>query len=116
MPFQTKGQTSEEVNVIEDLIINHVHLFDVHEDQVKQMDIENSFITKWKDTQVSQAGDMLVEVYVERKEPDCSAIIKVSPMMEAGELTSDILGIKNITPHQDDKWAAFEVIENGELG
>ncbi|XP_048365870.1 arf-GAP with Rho-GAP domain, ANK repeat and PH domain-containing protein 2 isoform X3 [Sphaerodactylus townsendi] len=113
--FQTKGQTSEEVNVIEDLIINYVHLFDVHEDQVKQMDIENSFITKWKDTQVSQAGDMLVEVYVERKEPDCSAIIKVSPMMEAGELTSDILGIKNITPHQDDKWAAFEVIENGEL-
>lgn len=25
----------------------------VQEDQVKQMDIENSFITKWKDTQVS---------------------------------------------------------------
>jgi len=25
----------------------------VKEDQVKQMDIENSFITKWKDTQVS---------------------------------------------------------------
>lgn len=26
----------------------------VKEDQVKQMDIENSFITKWKDTQVSR--------------------------------------------------------------
>jgi len=25
----------------------------VNEDQVKQMDIENSFITRWKDTQVS---------------------------------------------------------------
>nr|XP_028599635.1 arf-GAP with Rho-GAP domain, ANK repeat and PH domain-containing protein 2 [Podarcis muralis] len=113
--FQTKGQTSEEVDVIEDLIINYVHLFDVHEDQVKQMDIENSFITKWKDTQVSQAGDMLIEVYVERKEPDCSIIIRVSPIMEAEELTNDILGIKNITPHKDDMWATFEVIESGEL-
>lgn len=27
--FQTKGQTSEEVNVIEDLIKNYVQLFDV---------------------------------------------------------------------------------------
>ncbi|KAH0616261.1 hypothetical protein JD844_027239 [Phrynosoma platyrhinos] len=113
--FQTKGQTSEEVDVIEDLIINYVHLFDVHEDQVKQMDIENSFITKWKDTQVSQAGDLLIEVYVERKEPDSSIIIRVSPVMEAEELTNDILGIKNITPHRDDVWATFEVIENGEL-
>ncbi|GAB0188329.1 arf-GAP with Rho-GAP domain, ANK repeat and PH domain-containing protein 2 [Grus japonensis] len=76
--FQTKGQTSEEVNVIEDLIKNYVQLFDINEDQVKQMDIENSFITRWKDTQVSQAGDLLIEVYVERKEPDCSIIIRVS--------------------------------------
>lgn len=29
--------------------------------------------------QVSQAGDLLIEVYVERKEPDCSIIIRVSP-------------------------------------
>ncbi|XP_015273680.1 PREDICTED: arf-GAP with Rho-GAP domain, ANK repeat and PH domain-containing protein 2 [Gekko japonicus] len=113
--FQTKGQTSEEVNVIEDLIINYVHLFDVHEEQVKQMDIENSFITKWNDTPVSQAGDLLVEVYVERKEPDCSVIVRVSPMMEAEELTTDVLEIKSITPHRDDRWTAFEVIENGEL-
>lgn len=27
--FQTKGQTSEEVDVVEDLIINYVQLFDV---------------------------------------------------------------------------------------
>ncbi|XP_025030695.1 arf-GAP with Rho-GAP domain, ANK repeat and PH domain-containing protein 2 isoform X3 [Python bivittatus] len=114
--FQTKGQTSEEVDVIEDLIINYVQLFDVQQDQVKQMDIENSFITKWKDTQISQAGDLLIEVYVERKEPDCSIIIRqISPTMEAEELTNDILGIKNITPHKDDTWATFEVIENGEL-
>uniref|UniRef100_A0A8D1EX01 ArfGAP with RhoGAP domain, ankyrin repeat and PH domain 2 n=1 Tax=Sus scrofa TaxID=9823 RepID=A0A8D1EX01_PIG len=113
--FQTKGQTSEEVNVIEDLINNYVEIFEVKEDQVKQMDIENSFITKWKDTQVSQAGDLLIEVYVERKEPDCSIIIRISPVMEAEELTTDILAIKNIIPMKDDIWATFEVIENEEL-
>ncbi|NWW90369.1 ARAP2 protein, partial [Rhynochetos jubatus] len=113
--FQTKGQTSEEVNVIEDLIKNYVQLFDINEVHVKQMDIENSFITRWKDTQVSQAGDLLIEVYMERKEPDCSIIIRVSPLMEAEELTNDVLGIKNIIPNKDDIWAVFEVIENGEL-
>uniref|UniRef100_A0A8C3U4X8 ArfGAP with RhoGAP domain, ankyrin repeat and PH domain 2 n=1 Tax=Catharus ustulatus TaxID=91951 RepID=A0A8C3U4X8_CATUS len=113
--FQTQGQTSEEVNVIEDLIKNYVQLFHINEDQVKQMDIENSFITRWKDTQVSQAGDLLIEVYVERKEPDCSIIIRVSPLMEAEELTNDVLGIKNIIPSKDDVWTAFEVLENGEL-
>ena len=35
--FQTKGQTSEEVDVIEDLIINYVHLFDVSNQHVYQM-------------------------------------------------------------------------------
>lgn len=42
--------------------------------------------------------------------------MQVSPIMEAEELTNDILGIKNITPHKDDMWATFEVIESGELG
>ncbi|XP_070613204.1 arf-GAP with Rho-GAP domain, ANK repeat and PH domain-containing protein 2 isoform X1 [Erythrolamprus reginae] len=113
--FQTKGQTSEEVDVVEDLIVNYVQLFDIQQDRVKQMDIENSFITKWKDTQISQAGDLLIEVYVERKEPDSSIIIRISPTMEAEELTHDVLGLKNLTPHKDDTWATFEVIENGEL-
>lgn len=90
--FQTKGQTSEEVNVIEDLINNYVEIFEV-----------------------SQAGDLLIEVYVERKEPDCSIIIRISPMMEAEELTNDILAIKNIVPTKGDIWATFEVIENEEL-
>ncbi|XP_026531141.1 arf-GAP with Rho-GAP domain, ANK repeat and PH domain-containing protein 2 [Notechis scutatus] len=74
--FQTRGQTSEEVDVVEDLIVNYVQLFDIQQDRVKQMDIENSFITKWKDTQISQAGDLLIDVYVERKEPDSSIIIR----------------------------------------
>ncbi|XP_023554884.1 arf-GAP with Rho-GAP domain, ANK repeat and PH domain-containing protein 2 isoform X2 [Octodon degus] len=90
--FQTKGQTSEEVNVVEDLINNYVEIFEV-----------------------SQAGDLLIEVYVERKEPDCSIIIRISPVMEAEELTNDILAIKNIVPTKDDIWATFEVIENEEL-
>ncbi|XP_028021410.2 arf-GAP with Rho-GAP domain, ANK repeat and PH domain-containing protein 2 isoform X2 [Balaenoptera acutorostrata] len=90
--FQTKGQTSEEVNVIEDLINNYVEIFEV-----------------------SQAGDLLIEVYVERKEADCSIIIRISPVMEAEELTNDILAIKNIIPTKDDIWATFEVIENEEL-
>ncbi|XP_036083491.1 arf-GAP with Rho-GAP domain, ANK repeat and PH domain-containing protein 2 isoform X2 [Rousettus aegyptiacus] len=90
--FQTKGQTSEEVNVIEDLIDNYVEIFEV-----------------------SQAGDLLIEVYVERKEPDCSIIIRISPVMEAEELTNDILAIKNIIPTKGDIWATFEVIENEEL-
>ncbi|XP_053434051.1 arf-GAP with Rho-GAP domain, ANK repeat and PH domain-containing protein 2 isoform X2 [Nycticebus coucang] len=90
--FQTKGQTSEEVNVIEDLINNYVEIFEV-----------------------SQAGDLLIEVYVERKEPDCSIIIRISPVMEAEELTNDILAIKNIIPTKGDIWATFEVIENEEL-
>ncbi|XP_007496642.1 arf-GAP with Rho-GAP domain, ANK repeat and PH domain-containing protein 2 isoform X1 [Monodelphis domestica] len=113
--FQTKGQTSEEVNVIEDLINYYVEVFEIKEDQVRQMDIENSFITKWKDTQVSQAGDLLIEVFVEKKEPDCSIIIRISPVMEAEELTNDILAIKNIIPTKGDIWATFEVIENEEL-
>ncbi|KAM8803586.1 arf-GAP with Rho-GAP domain, ANK repeat and PH domain-containing protein 2 isoform 3-T4 [Rhynchonycteris naso] len=90
--FQTKGQTSEEVNVIEDLINNYVEIFEV-----------------------SQAGDLLIEVYVGRKEPDFSIIIRISPVMEAEELTNDILAIKNIIPTKGDIWATFEVIENEEL-
>ncbi|XP_029445527.1 arf-GAP with Rho-GAP domain, ANK repeat and PH domain-containing protein 2 isoform X2 [Rhinatrema bivittatum] len=113
--FQTKGQTGEEVRVIEDLIDNYVQLFQINEDQVKQMDIENSFITKWKDTQISRAGDLLIEVYVEKKEPDCCVILKVSPMMEAEELINGVLGIKNITSRKMDIWIVYEAIENGEL-
>nr|XP_033803577.1 arf-GAP with Rho-GAP domain, ANK repeat and PH domain-containing protein 2 isoform X2 [Geotrypetes seraphini]XP_033803587.1 arf-GAP with Rho-GAP domain, ANK repeat and PH domain-containing protein 2 isoform X2 [Geotrypetes seraphini]XP_033803596.1 arf-GAP with Rho-GAP domain, ANK repeat and PH domain-containing protein 2 isoform X2 [Geotrypetes seraphini]XP_033803606.1 arf-GAP with Rho-GAP domain, ANK repeat and PH domain-containing protein 2 isoform X2 [Geotrypetes seraphini]XP_033803615.1 len=113
--FQTKGQNEEEVKVTEDLIDNYVQLFQINEDQVKQMDIENSFITKWKDIQISRAGDLLVEVYVEKKEPDYCVILKVSPTMEAEELINGVLGIKNITPDKMIIWILYEAIENGEL-
>lgn len=43
-------------------------------------------------------------------------LLQISPVMEAEELTNDILAIKNIIPTKDDIWATFEVIENEELG
>ncbi|XP_078534485.1 arf-GAP with Rho-GAP domain, ANK repeat and PH domain-containing protein 2 [Lissotriton helveticus] len=113
--FQTEGQHGEEVSVIEDLINNYVQLFQVKEDQVKQMDIENSCITKWKDTQVSQEEDVLIDIYVDKKEPECCVLVKVSPTVEADELTKTVLRLKNITPNTYDIWATFEVIKNGEL-
>ncbi|XP_051895468.1 arf-GAP with Rho-GAP domain, ANK repeat and PH domain-containing protein 2 isoform X2 [Pristis pectinata] len=113
--FQTEGQTKQEVNVIEDLINLYVQLFGVNEDQVKQMEIENSFITTWKDTQIAQAGDLILEVYLEKKEADCCFIIRVSPTMSAGELTHSVLEMKNIVIEEKVVWATFEVIENGDL-
>lgn len=43
-------------------------------------------------------------------------LLQISPVMEAEELTNDILAIKNIIPTKGDIWATFEVIENEELG
>ncbi|XP_033869324.3 arf-GAP with Rho-GAP domain, ANK repeat and PH domain-containing protein 2 [Acipenser ruthenus] len=113
--FQTEGQTSQEVTVIEDLINNYAELFDVNEYQVKQMEIENRFITKLKDTLYSQAGDIIIEVYLERKVPEHCLNVKVSPTMKAEELADCVLEMKRIVPDQNDVWTTFEAIENGEL-
>uniref|UniRef100_A0A9J8B555 ArfGAP with RhoGAP domain, ankyrin repeat and PH domain 2 n=1 Tax=Cyprinus carpio carpio TaxID=630221 RepID=A0A9J8B555_CYPCA len=48
--FQTEGHTAQESRVVEDLINNYTQLFSVSEEQVRQMEKENSFITRWKDT------------------------------------------------------------------
>uniref|UniRef100_A0A8B9MR24 ArfGAP with RhoGAP domain, ankyrin repeat and PH domain 2 n=1 Tax=Accipiter nisus TaxID=211598 RepID=A0A8B9MR24_9AVES len=85
--FQTKGQTSEEVNVIEDLIKNY-------EEDFEKINQKSVILIYYKLTQF---------------------VLQVSPLMEAEELTNDVLGIKNIIPNKDDIWAAFEVLENGEL-
>uniref|UniRef100_A0A673IUL9 Arf-GAP with Rho-GAP domain, ANK repeat and PH domain-containing protein 2-like n=1 Tax=Sinocyclocheilus rhinocerous TaxID=307959 RepID=A0A673IUL9_9TELE len=50
--FQTEGHTAQETRVVEDLINNYIQLFSVSEEQVRQMEKENSFITRWKDTTV----------------------------------------------------------------
>lgn len=47
---------------------------------------------------------------------DIFLLLQISPVMEAEELTNDILAIKNIVPTKGDIWATFEVIENEELG
>ncbi|XP_039997410.1 arf-GAP with Rho-GAP domain, ANK repeat and PH domain-containing protein 2 [Xiphias gladius] len=115
--FQTRGQTPQEISVVHDLINNYITLFSVNEDQVQQMEKENSFITRWndkKDTTFSPAGDLIFEVYLEKREPENCCLIKVSPSMRSMELAETALSMRNITS-KSDFWTTFEVIENGEL-
>ncbi|NXR45974.1 ARAP3 protein, partial [Hippolais icterina] len=112
--FQTDGKGEHEVKVMEDLIDNYVSIFNIDEDQVSQMDLENSLITTWKDTQLSQAGDLIIEVYLEQKVPDCCVTLKVSPTMTAEELTNQVLEMRNVAASLD-IWLTFEALENGEL-
>ncbi|XP_065546431.1 arf-GAP with Rho-GAP domain, ANK repeat and PH domain-containing protein 3 isoform X2 [Lathamus discolor] len=112
--FQTDGKGEHEVKVMEDLIDNYVSIFNIDEDQVSQMDLENSLITTWKDTQLSQAGDLIIEVYLEQKLPDCCVTLKVSPTMTAEELTNHVLEMRNVAASLD-IWLTFEALENGEL-
>lgn len=116
--FQTRGQTPEEVRVVQDLINNYITLFGVNQEQVQQMERENSFITRWndkKDATFSPAGDLIFEVYVEKKEPETCCLIKLSPSMRAAEVAETALSMKNIVVNANDSWTTFEVIENGEL-
>ncbi|NXG45791.1 ARAP3 protein, partial [Psilopogon haemacephalus] len=112
--FQTDGKGEHEVKVMEDLIDNYVSIFNIDEDQVSQMDLENSLITTWKDTQLSQAGDLIIEVYLEQKLPDCCVTLKVSPTMTAEELTNQVLEMRSVVASLD-IWLTFEALEHGEL-
>ncbi|XP_077122389.1 arf-GAP with Rho-GAP domain, ANK repeat and PH domain-containing protein 3 isoform X1 [Ranitomeya variabilis] len=112
--FQTEGKGEHEVKIMEDLIDNYASVFSIDEEQVTQMDLENSLITTWKDVQLSQAGDLIIEVYLERKEQDRCVTLKVSPVMTAEALTNQVLDMRNIQPSTD-IWLTFEVFENGEL-
>ncbi|XP_062849648.1 arf-GAP with Rho-GAP domain, ANK repeat and PH domain-containing protein 2 [Trichomycterus rosablanca] len=113
--FQTGGHTLQEMGVVEDLINNYIQLFSLNEEQVRQMERENSFITRWKDTTFSPAGDLIFEVYLEKKEPERCCLTKVSPMMCSDELTNSTLEMKGIVPGLHDLWTLVEVIETGEL-
>ncbi|KAM8973111.1 arf-GAP with Rho-GAP domain, ANK repeat and PH domain-containing protein 3 isoform 2-T2 [Pelodytes ibericus] len=112
--FQTDGKGEHEVKVMEDIIDNYPCVFSIDEEQVTQMDLENSLITTWKDVQLSQAGDLIIEVYLEKKLPDCCVTLKVSPIMTAEELTNQVLDMRNVSASMD-VWLTFEVFENGEL-
>uniref|UniRef100_UPI00398ECC05 arf-GAP with Rho-GAP domain, ANK repeat and PH domain-containing protein 3 isoform X2 n=1 Tax=Pristiophorus japonicus TaxID=55135 RepID=UPI00398ECC05 len=113
--FQTDGKGEQEVRVLDDLIDNYVTVFDIDDDHVTQMDLENSLITTWKDVQLSQAGDLIMEVYVETKVSDCCITLKVSPTMTSEELTNQVLDMKNMIAGEKEVWVTFEAIENGEL-
>ncbi|CAM4528302.1 unnamed protein product [Leuciscus chuanchicus] len=113
--FQTEGHTAQETRVVEDLINNYTQLFSVNEEQVRQMEKENSFITRWKDTTFSPAGDLIFEVYLEKKEPEKCCLIKVSPSMRSDELAVCTLEMKGKEVKAQDLWTTFEVIENGEM-
>uniref|UniRef100_A0A674A095 ArfGAP with RhoGAP domain, ankyrin repeat and PH domain 3 n=1 Tax=Salmo trutta TaxID=8032 RepID=A0A674A095_SALTR len=76
--FQTDGKGEHEVKIVEDLIDNYLYVFDIDEEQHTQIELELSLITTWKDTQLSQAGDLIIEVYLEKKMADCCITLKVS--------------------------------------
>uniref|UniRef100_A0A8C9YBC4 ArfGAP with RhoGAP domain, ankyrin repeat and PH domain 3 n=1 Tax=Sander lucioperca TaxID=283035 RepID=A0A8C9YBC4_SANLU len=113
--FQTDGKGEHEVKIVEDLIDNFLYVFDIDEEHRTQIELEISLITTWKDTQLSQAGDLIIEVYLETKIPDCCITLKVSPTMCAEELTNQVLYMRNIPAGDRDVWMAFEAIEDGQL-
>ncbi|XP_036932489.1 arf-GAP with Rho-GAP domain, ANK repeat and PH domain-containing protein 3 isoform X2 [Acanthopagrus latus] len=97
--FQTDGKGEHEID----------------EEHQTQIELEISLITSWKDTQLSQAGDLIIEVYLEVKIPDCCITLKVSPTMCAEELTNQVLFMRNIPPGDKDVWMTFEALEDGQL-
>ncbi|XP_077445788.1 arf-GAP with Rho-GAP domain, ANK repeat and PH domain-containing protein 2 isoform X2 [Stigmatopora argus] len=116
--FQTRGPAPRETDVVRDLIRNYVTLFSVNEEQVQQMEMENSFITRWndkKDTAFSPAGDLIFEVYLEKRSPENCCLVKVWPSMRSAELAETALSLRRVPFDAADAWATFEVIENGEL-
>ncbi|KAM4621444.1 arf-GAP with Rho-GAP domain, ANK repeat and PH domain-containing protein 3 [Polymixia lowei] len=113
--FQTDGKGEHEVKIVEDLIDNYLYVFDIDEEHQTQIELEISLITTWKDTQLSQAGDLIIEVYLEMKIPDCCITLKVSPTMCSEELTNQVLYMRNIPAGDKDVWMTFEAIEDGQL-
>nr|XP_057920373.1 arf-GAP with Rho-GAP domain, ANK repeat and PH domain-containing protein 3 [Doryrhamphus excisus] len=113
--FQTDGKGEHEVKIVEDLIDNYLYVFDIDEEHQTQIELEISLITSWKDTQLSQAGDLIIEVYLEMKIPDSCITLKVSPTMCAEELTNQVLYMRNVPAGDKDVWMTFEVIEDGQL-
>nr|KAF6346153.1 ArfGAP with RhoGAP domain, ankyrin repeat and PH domain 3 [Pipistrellus kuhlii] len=112
--FQTDGRGEHEVRVLQELIDGYVSVFDIDSDQVAQIDLEVSLITTWKDVQLSQAGDLIMEVYIEQQLPDSCVTLKVSPTLTAEELTKQVLEMRG-TAAGTDLWMTFEVLEHGEL-
>nr|XP_051700262.1 arf-GAP with Rho-GAP domain, ANK repeat and PH domain-containing protein 3 isoform X1 [Oryctolagus cuniculus]XP_051700263.1 arf-GAP with Rho-GAP domain, ANK repeat and PH domain-containing protein 3 isoform X1 [Oryctolagus cuniculus]XP_051700265.1 arf-GAP with Rho-GAP domain, ANK repeat and PH domain-containing protein 3 isoform X1 [Oryctolagus cuniculus]XP_051700266.1 arf-GAP with Rho-GAP domain, ANK repeat and PH domain-containing protein 3 isoform X1 [Oryctolagus cuniculus] len=112
--FQTDGRGEHEVRVLQELIDGYVCVFDIDADQVAQIELEVNLITTWKDVQLSQAGDLIMEVYLEQQLPDNCVTLKVSPTLTAEELTNQVLEMRG-TAAGTDLWVTFEILEHGEL-
>ncbi|XP_073932884.1 arf-GAP with Rho-GAP domain, ANK repeat and PH domain-containing protein 3 isoform X4 [Castor canadensis] len=112
--FQTDGRGEHEVRVLQELIDGYISVFDIDSDQVAQIDLEVSLITTWKDVQLSQAGDLIMEVYIEQQLPDNCVTLKVSPTLTAEELTNQVLEMRGTAAGMD-LWLTFEILEHGEL-
>ncbi|XP_044895724.1 arf-GAP with Rho-GAP domain, ANK repeat and PH domain-containing protein 3 isoform X3 [Felis catus] len=112
--FQTDGRGEHEVRVLQELIDGYISVFNIDSDQVAQIDLEVSLITTWKDVQLSQAGDLIMEVYIEQQLPDNCVTLKVSPTLTAEELTNQVLEMRG-TDAGMDLWVTFEIREHGEL-
>uniref|UniRef100_A0A8C5VAL3 ArfGAP with RhoGAP domain, ankyrin repeat and PH domain 3 n=1 Tax=Microcebus murinus TaxID=30608 RepID=A0A8C5VAL3_MICMU len=112
--FQTDGRGEHEVRVLQELIDGYISVFDIDSDQVAQIDLEVSLITTWKDVQLSQAGDLIMEVYIEQQLPDNCVTLKVSPTLTAEELTNQVLEMRG-TAAGTDLWVTFEIRDHGEL-
>uniref|UniRef100_A0AAZ3R6A9 ArfGAP with RhoGAP domain, ankyrin repeat and PH domain 3 n=1 Tax=Oncorhynchus tshawytscha TaxID=74940 RepID=A0AAZ3R6A9_ONCTS len=87
--FQTDGKGEHEVKIVEDLIDNYLYVFDIDEEQQTQIELELSLITTWKDTQLSQAGDLIIEVYLEKKMADSCITLKVTPLHPKEKLSQN---------------------------
>ncbi|KAM5301689.1 arf-GAP with Rho-GAP domain, ANK repeat and PH domain-containing protein 3 isoform 3-T3 [Glossophaga mutica] len=112
--FQTDGRGEHEVRVLQELIDGYVSVFEIDSDQVAQIDLEVSLITTWKDVQLSQAGDLIMEVYIEQQLSDNCVTLKVSPTLTAEELTNQVLEMRGAAAGTD-LWVTFEIVEHGEL-
>ncbi|KAF2975778.1 hypothetical protein EK904_003969, partial [Melospiza melodia maxima] len=88
--FQTDGKGEHEVKVMEDLIDNYVSIFN---EQPQFPRTPSPAPGRWDvlsthtntspmpplSPQLSQAGDLIIEVYLEQKVSDCCVTLKVSP-------------------------------------
>uniref|UniRef100_UPI00358F77D3 arf-GAP with Rho-GAP domain, ANK repeat and PH domain-containing protein 1-like isoform X2 n=1 Tax=Myxine glutinosa TaxID=7769 RepID=UPI00358F77D3 len=117
--FHSNGDNSDEARVVEDLITDYVSIFDVKEEQLKLRQQEMDYIIRLhNDTGVNKrvpAGDLILEVYLRKKENDCGLTLKVSALMTAEELVAEVLSLRSQPVTEWEQWAVFEVSCNGEL-
>ncbi|XP_075923939.1 arf-GAP with Rho-GAP domain, ANK repeat and PH domain-containing protein 1-like isoform X2 [Petromyzon marinus] len=115
--FHSEGDSSSEAALLEELITNYAAVFEVSQEQLMQRKKETDYIVhKFSGTAFKQApaGDMIIEVYFQKKDTDCNLGLKVSAFMTAEELTCEVLERRGISPEQG-PWDVFEVVSNGEL-